>query len=315
MIIFDNVSKTYDLVSALADVSFEIEKGCTGLLGPNGSGKTTSLRLIIGFLRPDNGTVTVNGEDPHNNPKVLRMIGYVPEFDEPYPWMTAYKYLKWVAKMRGFTGKKLSDTVNYVVKNLGIERFKDREINGYSRGMKQRVKIAQALIGEPEILLLDEPLVGLDPLWRLKILSLIKDWKKEGKTVVYSTHLLFEAEKTCNYIIFLYKGNLIGKGSINELKRGIRTLPHEIKLEVANGLKDLLNVLLQEIEIEELLISNRKGEEGIIRIKTRKPEVVYNLLPKISSELGVLVREMEVLNDNLDAIYRMILNVAKGEVE
>ncbi|MGQ4891747.1 MAG: ABC transporter ATP-binding protein [Candidatus Njordarchaeia archaeon] len=313
MIEFENVTKIYGLTAALSNVSFRIDKGCTGLLGPNGSGKTTSLRLIAGFLKPDEGKVSVYGESPFNNPKITAKIGYVPEFDEPYPWMTAKNYLMWVAKIHGLSGGVAEEKVKRLIKTFGLEKFAHRKIGGYSRGMKQRVKLAQALLHDPEIILLDEPLSGLDPLWRVHVLNCMKKWKKEGKIVVYSTHLLFEAEKVVNNILFLYRGMLIGVGTIRELLNQLRGHPRTIKIELEKGLNVLLKELIVEEIVNDISIKERKDDSGIIKIKTLYPNELYLRLPEIIRESDAVVKSLVTIESDLNALYRIILKIAKGE--
>ena len=313
MIEFKNVSKIYGYTAALSNVSFKIDKGCTGLLGPNGSGKTTSLRLIAGFIRPDEGKVVVNGENPFNNPKIIAKIGYVPEFDELYPWMSAEEYLNWVAKIYNLSRSQAEKKVREVVEEFGLKRFAHRKIGGYSRGMKQRVKLAQAVIHDPEILLLDEPLSGLDPLWRVRLLNYIKKWKKMGKTVIYSTHLLFEAEKVSNYIIFLYRGMLIGAGTIRDLLGQLRNHPRTIRIVLNSGLNSLLKKLIINEIVSDISIENRDGDSGIIKIKTFHPQELYVELPKIIKEANASVKDLTTIESDLNAIYKIVLKIAKGE--
>ena len=311
MIEFEEVTKVYGLTAALSDVTMKIGKGCNGLLGPNGSGKTTSLKLIVGMIRPDKGSVMVFGENPFNNPDVASRIGYSPEFDEPYPWMTARKYLDYMLSLHGYGSNQRKRRIREVIEMLGMEKYADRAISGYSKGMLQKVKIAQAIIHDPPLVLLDEPMNGLDPIWRGRVLNLIKRWKKEGKTVVYSTHLLFEAEKVCNKVYFMYRGTLIASGEISELRERLSMYPHRVLISVNDKFSTLLKTLVDTPYISQLAVKKRNGEKGEIEVETVDPKKLYRELPRILADLGIPIDRVESVDDNLDTIYRYVLELVK----
>lgn len=312
MIIFNNVTKVFGLTAALSNVSLKFVKGCNGLLGPNGAGKTTCLRLSAGFIKPDHGTVTVCEENPFNNPRILNIIGYCPEFDEPFPWMSGRKYLMKILRFYNMSSVEKIDRFNLVMEMFGLKSFIDRAIGGYSRGMKQRLKLAQAVIHDPEILLLDEPLVGLDPIWRIKMIDFIKEWRREDKIIVYSTHLLFDAEKVCNNVFFLYKGALVASGEIYELRERLDEFPHRVEIVVKDGISKVLKNLIDESFINEIIIKERKNDSGVLEIKTNQPSKFYTLIPKILYELDVSVEKIESIDDNLESLYRYILSISLG---
>ncbi len=311
MISLIEVSKVYGLTAALSDFTAHFDKGCNGLLGPNGAGKTTTLRLIAGLIKPDKGIVTTLGENPFNNPKIIRRIGYAPEFDEPYPWLTARKYLEKILRLYGFTTHEINKRVSEVIKEFGMSDFADRQIMGYSRGMLQRVKIAQAIVHDPEVILLDEPMNGLDPIWRHRMINLIKKWRKNGKLVIYSTHLLFEAEKVCTKAYFIYRGTLVAHGELYEIRKKLQEYPHRVRIKVLNNISKLLKKIIDLPYVNSLHVVDRVDDRGTIEVKVVDPERFYREIPSLLLENKIILEEIESVDDNLDTLYKYILEVSR----
>ncbi len=311
MISLIEVSKVYGLTAALSDFTANFDKGCNGLLGPNGAGKTTTLRLIAGLIKPDKGNVLTLGENPFNNPRVLKGVGYAPEFDEPFPWLSARKYLRKILRFYGFPKHEINRRVEEVIRDLGMNDFADRQIMGYSRGMLQRVKIAQAIIHDPEIVLLDEPMNGLDPIWRHRMINLIKKWRKEGKLVIYSTHLLFEAEKVCTKAYFIYRGTLVAHGELYEIRKKLQEYPHRVKIKVSNNISKLLKKIIDLPYVNSLQVVDRVENKGTIEVKVIDAEKFYREIPVLLLENNITLEEIESVDDNLDTLYKYILEVSK----
>ncbi len=190
----DRLSKYYGNVLGLNDVSLEIEEGITGLLGPNGAGKSTFMKLVTGQMKPDIGTVTVSGRRTWNDPELFRDIGFCPENDVFYEDMTGLEFVAGLLRLYGFPPAEVRDRAARALDVVDLTKDKDRLIRGYSRGMRQRIKFAQAVAHDPRIVILDEPMSGLDPLGKRKLIRLIKDFKKEGRTILVSSHVLPEIE-------------------------------------------------------------------------------------------------------------------------
>jgi len=313
MIVFENVTKIYNLTPALSDVSLEMKKSCVGLLGPNGSGKTTSLKLTSGLIKPDHGSIQVLGEDPFNNPRIMRKIGYQPELEQPYLWMTGYRYLKIVAKMYNLSKDQFNRSLDDINEFLGLNDFIDRKIGGYSRGMRQRIKLAQALIHDPDIVLLDEPLSGLDPKWRNRVLELIRELVKQGKLIVFSTHLLFDAELVCDNVIFLYRGRLIAKGSLRSLQKYFMSRGFNVKLKLKNEPETLISILTDTDKIRGFFI-DRTDEKGgwVIEVYVNGIDG-YRSLMRFISNSGLNLTSLEISELDLDEIYAKILRDVRGE--
>ncbi len=219
MIQVRDVTKVYGPTKALDKVSFEVGKRqILGFLGPNGAGKSTAMKIITSYIAPTEGMVTVGGIDVAKDPiSVRRLIGYLPETTPLYEGMQVDQYLRFCAKARGLAGARLSSRIDWVVQQCGLEQMYKKDINQLSKGFKQRTGLAQALIHDPEILILDEPTTGLDPLQIIQIRKLIQELAHE-KTVIFSTHILQEVSSTTDRVIIINNGRIIADGYLNDLQ-------------------------------------------------------------------------------------------------
>ncbi len=216
MIELNKITKRYGDRTVLNGISLKIEKGgVLGFLGPNGAGKTTTMRIITGYLSPSGGDVTVNGYDIRKDPiKVKSSIGYLPELAPAYPEMTVLGYFRFMAGIKGLFGAPMDSAIERVIKQANLDKVKERIIGNLSRGYRQRVGIAQALLSDPPILILDEPTVGLDPEQIIEIRNLIKELGKDH-TIILSTHILPEVTVTCNRVVIINDGRLLSGGDYN----------------------------------------------------------------------------------------------------
>jgi ABC-2 type transport system ATP-binding protein len=220
MIRIDQLTKYYGEVCAVDDISFEMRKGeILGLLGPNGAGKTTTLRILTGYLQPTSGDIFVKDYNIHAHAlEIRKLIGYLPEAAPIYPDMIVYDYLRFVAGLRGLTGEGTAKRIRELAGLCGISEVMHKSIHELSKGYKQRVGLAHAMMSNPEILVLDEPTSGLDPNQIVEIRDIIREIGKE-KTVILSTHILSEAEATCDRVVIIHKGTIAADGTTDALKR------------------------------------------------------------------------------------------------
>lgn len=224
LVVASGLSKQYGSVLALDGVDLEIPRGAVGLLGPNGSGKTTLIRIMLGLTAPTRGTLAVFGlPSPARRLEIRRRVGYSPETDSHFPGMTAIDAVTFAARLSGLPGpdafKRAHELLNYV----GLEEARYRKLEAFSTGMKQRVKIAQALVHDPSLVLLDEPTAGLDPAGRDEVLDLIRDIvDRRGPSVLLSTHILGDVERVCSHAVLLHQGRVVGAGLLAELVAGVR---------------------------------------------------------------------------------------------
>jgi ABC-2 type transport system ATP-binding protein len=227
---FHEVSKWYGNVIGINKLSLEIPAGVTGLLGPNGAGKSTLLQLATGQLYSSQGTVTVLGQRAWSNPSLNHVIGLCPEQDAFYEWMSGWDFVHTSARLSGMTRSEARDAAARTLDSVGMTKHQNRAIRGYSKGMRQRTKMAQALVHDPQVLFLDEPLTGTDPVARRDLMDIINRLGSEGKSVLVSSHVLHEVQSLTPNIILLNHGRLVAQGHVREIRDLIDKYPHHIVL-------------------------------------------------------------------------------------
>ena len=213
VIYLDDVKKSFGSVKAVDGLSFEVNRGeITGFLGANGAGKTTTIKMLLGFIKPDSGSVTVGGSDP-SRAETRKTIGYMPETAWYYPWLKAGELLRFYGGLCGMSRKEIDPLARRLIERVGLSGAENRQLKTFSKGMLQRVGIAQALLRDPDVYILDEPFTGLDPLARIQFRDIMAELKGRGKTILFSSHELSEAELICDNVIILKNGRAVLSGS------------------------------------------------------------------------------------------------------
>ena len=296
------LSKWYGQVSALNDVTVSVPPGITGLLGPNGAGKSTFMKLVTGQLKPSKGTVTVLGESIWGNPAVYRRIGLCPEQDAFYDRMTGMEWLTALVRLNGLTLEQASDAARRALESVELLDAADKKIGAYSKGMRQRVKLAQAIVHDPELLILDEPLNGMDPLMRRKTIRLIRDWARAGKSVVVSSHILHEIESMTSNILLINNGRILAEGNVHQIRDLIDHHPHSVFIRAEHP-----RALAQRLLAADDVISVRFDDRGVV-IETAKPDAFYTRLTEMaaSGEAGA-IEEVASPDDNLQAVFKYLV--------
>ena len=224
----EHVSKWYGQVIGLNDVNVTVPPGITGLLGPNGAGKSTFMKLITGQLKPSKGAVKVLGEPIWRNPHLYFQIGFCPEQDAFYERMTGLEWVRALVRLNGLSEKEADDAARKALTAVDLMEAADKKIGAYSKGMRQRVKMAQALVHDPQLLILDEPLSGMDPIGRRKTIRLIRDWGRAGKSVIVSSHILHEIESMTSNILLINNGRILAEGDVHQIRELIDEHPHTV---------------------------------------------------------------------------------------
>ena len=298
-----NLSKWYGQVIGVNDITLSIRPGVTGLLGPNGAGKTTLLKLMVGQLKPSKGNLTIFREPVLNNPKLYHRIGFCPEQDAFYDSMSGFQFVFNLALLTGYSKMEAEVRSVKAIKLVDMLEAKDKKVSAYSKGMRQRIKFAQALVHEPELLFLDEPLSGMDAIGRRKTINLIKELGVNGKTVIVSSHILHEIESMTNNILLINHGRILAEGNVHEIRELIDEHPHNVYIS-CNKPRILASLL---INYEDVASVNVDVENSGVVIETVKPDDFYSHLPAIILENDIKVENIHSPDDNLQAVFQYLV--------
>ena len=298
----EHVSKWYGQVSGLNDVTVTVPSGITGLLGPNGAGKSTFMKLITGQLKPSKGVVRVLGEPIWGNPDIYRRMGFCPEQDAFYERMTGIDWVTALVRLNGFSVDDARAAAERALTAVDLMDAANKKIGAYSKGMRQRVKLAQAIVHEPDLLILDEPLTGMDPIMRRRTIRQIKDWAKAGKSIIVSSHILHEVESMTSNILLIHNGRILAEGNVHQIRDLIDTHPHTVYIK-ANDPRALARQFLADDNVLSL-----KFDPGALIIQTARPEVFYARLTELaaSGDAGP-VDEVTSPDDNLQAVFQYLV--------
>ena len=303
IITFDGVSKWYGNVIGLNKLTLHIPAGVTGLLGPNGAGKSTLLQLATGQLRPSQGTVRVLGQSVWDNPALNRQIGLCPEQDAFYEWMSGHDFVRTCARLSGMGRREATEAADRAMESVGMTENMNRAIKGYSKGMRQRTKLAQALVHGPRVLFLDEPLTGTDPVARRDMIEVIRGLGAAGCSVLVSSHVLHEIQSLTPRIVLLHRGRLVAEGHVRDIRNLIDTHPHRIVL-VCDRYRDLAAKLASFDDVDGIQFLSQ--ESGLL-VETRHPDTFYARLPQLALAGGLALREVYSDDDNLEAVFKYLV--------
>src|SRR6187397_1226825 len=298
----DHLSKWYGQVIGLNDVTVNVPPGITGLLGPNGAGKSTFMKLITGQLQPSKGSVTVLGEPIWSNPKLFFRIGFCPEQDSFYERMTGLEWVTALVRLNGLSGPEAKAASVRALETVDLMDAANKKIGAYSKGMRQRVKLAQALVHDPELLILDEPLSGMDPLGRRKTMRLIRDWAKQGKSILVSSHILHEIESMTSNILLINNGRILAEGNVHQIRDLIDTHPHTVYIRAENP-RGLAREFLARADVISM-----RFELGALVVETAKPDMFYaGMTDLVASGAVGAVEEVTSPDDNLQAVFKYLV--------
>jgi ABC-2 type transport system ATP-binding protein len=298
----DHLSKWYGQVIGLNDVSVSVPAGITGLLGPNGAGKSTFMKLITGQLNPSKGDVRVLGERIWNNPGLYSRIGFCPEQDAFYDRMTGLEWVTALVRLNGLGEKEANDAATRALSTVDLMDAANKRIGAYSKGMRQRVKLAQALVHDPELLILDEPLSGMDPIGRRKTIRMIRDWARQGKSIIVSSHILHEIESMTSTIVLIHNGRILAEGNVHQIRDLIDTHPHTVYIRAGDP-RGLAREFLKRADVISM-----RFEPGALVVETGKPDEFYaGLTDLVASGESGAVEEVTSPDDNLQAVFQYLV--------
>ncbi len=298
----EQVSKWYGQVIGLNDVTLSVPPGITGLLGPNGAGKSTFMKLVTGQLKPSKGRITVLGEPIWQNPDLYFRIGFCPEQDAFYERMTGLEWVTALVRLNGTSETAATEAAKRALDMVDLSSAANKKIGAYSKGMRQRVKMAQALAHEPELLILDEPLSGMDPIARRKTIKLIREWGRSGRSVLVSSHILHEIEAMTSNILLINQGRILAEGDVHQIRDLIDEHPHTVHIRAEQP-----RALAREFLASDHVLSLRFEADAVI-VQTGKPDLFYAQLTALaaSNDLGA-IHEVTSPDDNLQAVFQYLV--------
>jgi ABC-2 type transport system ATP-binding protein len=298
----EQLSKWYGQVIGLNDVTVSVPPGITGLLGPNGAGKSTFLKLVTGQLRPSKGQVRVLGEPIWGNPPLFFRIGFCPEQDSFYERMTGIEWVTALVRLNGYSETAAADAARRALEIVDLVDAADKKIGAYSKGMRQRVKLAQALVHDPELLILDEPLSGMDPLMRRRTIKMIKEWARAGKSVLVSSHILHEIEAMTSNILLINNGRILAEGNVHQIRDLIDTHPHTVFVRASDPRAFARHCLAYDD------VLSLRFESDAVVVQTGEPDQFYARVTALaaSGEVGS-IDEVTSPDDNLQAVFQYLV--------
>ena len=299
-IVAQELSRWYGIVMGLNNVSFQIEPGLTGLVGPNGAGKSTLIQIITGQLKPSSGELTVFGQVPWNNPLLLRRIGYCPEGEAVPKELRPLDWLQGLGLLSGLRADEVRARAEAILDKVKLPREHwGKRLGQYSKGMKQRVKLGQGLLHDPELLVLDEPMNGLDPMGRQEVAQTLKELSAAGVSILISSHILAELEALCNNILVLNWGRILASGSQKEIRSDIKNWSEELEIE-CDAPEQLARCLF---EAGVLAGFDLPPEEGLLRIRVKEAASFYERWTALLLASGVMVHAIRSRSRSLQNIY------------
>ena len=298
----EHVSKWYGQVIGLNDVSVSVPTGITGLLGPNGAGKSTFMKLITGQLAPNKGTIKVLGEPIWRNPHLYFQIGFCPEQDAFYERMTGLEWVTALVRLNGLSEKDATEAATRALTTVDLMDAANKKIGAYSKGMRQRVKLAQAIVHDPQLLILDEPLSGMDPIARRKTIRMIREWARGGRSIIVSSHILHEIESMTGNILLINNGRILAEGDVHAIRDLIDEHPHTVYVRAENP-RGLARDFIDRVDVRSM-----RFEDGAVIVETGQPDAFYTRVTELAAtgDYGI-IEEVTSPDDNLQAVFQYLV--------
>ncbi len=308
LIVFENVSKFYGEVLGVNRVSLSIAPGVTSLVGPNGAGKTTLMNLMTGLLRPSKGTVQVLGISSSDPERFFRNIGYCSQFDAFPKGLTGYHMIRSMMDLHGFAAEDSEARTWNVIERVGMADAARRRVAGYSKGMRQRIRLALALAHDPKVLVLDEPLNGLDPMARAEVIELFRKFADSGMHVVISSHIMHEVDIISDSVVMMSGGYVVAEGDIQGVRSEMDEHPIQILIRCDRPGVIAANVFQHDSVVEVKIHSDGLG----LLIATKNPDRFYDLLNRIVLENRIAVEAVAPADENVNAVYQYLVGSTGG---
>jgi ABC-2 type transport system ATP-binding protein len=307
-IVFENVSKFYGEVLGVNRVNLSLPPGLTSLVGPNGSGKTTLMNLMTGLVRPTQGRITVLGLTPDQPEEFFRHVGYCTQFDSFPKGVTGFEFIYQLLMLRGLTSKEAARLAGEAIERVNMGQAAHRRVAGYSKGMRQRIRLAQAIAHHPTVLVLDEPLNGLDPMARAESIALFEALGKQGMHVVISSHVLHEVDKISDQVVLMSYGYVVAEGQIHGVRTEVKEHPMQILVRCPNPSLLASRLFSQDHVVEAKLNTDGRG----VLVRTKDAEQFYQLLNRIVVEEDFPLEAVAPNDDDVNSVYQYLIGSGSG---
>jgi ABC-2 type transport system ATP-binding protein len=311
LIVFDDVSKFYGEILGVNRVNLTISTGITSLVGPNGSGKTTLMNLMTGLLRPTRGKISVLGTTPSEPEQLFRKVGYCSQFDSFPRGATGREFISSYLSVHGYSRNEVNDLTDAALDRVSMTEAADRKVAGYSKGMRQRIRLAQSVAHNPRVLILDEPLNGLDPMARAEIIRLFRQLADEGLYLIISSHILHEVDMMSDGVILLHNGYVVAEGDVHGVREEIEEHPMQVLIRCDRPQFLAARLFEHESTVEARVHDDRQG----LFVKTRRPDDFYLLLNRYVTENSLRVESVAPADDDLNAVYQYLISSDGGRVK
>ena len=308
LIIFDNVSKFYGEILGVNRINVQIAPGITSLVGPNGAGKSTLMNLMTGLLRPTRGSITILGIPTDQPEQLFRKVGYCTQFDSFPRGVTGREFINSFLLVHGFDRKRANELTQVALERVNLAEAGDRKVAAYSKGMRQRIRLAQSIAHEPSVLILDEPLNGLDPMVRAETIALFRKLAAEGLHLIISSHILHEVDMMSDRVVLLNNGYIVAEGNIHGVRDEMEEHPMQILIRCDQPAKLASYVFAQDHVVEARVHDDRRG----LFVKTRDADRFYLLLNRAVAEGEVNIDSVAPVDDDMSAVYQYLIGSSGG---
>jgi ABC-2 type transport system ATP-binding protein len=302
-IVFEDVSKFYGEILGVNRVNLSIKPGITSIVGPNGSGKTTLMNLMTGLIQPTRGRISILGISPDDPQSLFRNVGYCGQFDSFPKGVTGYEFIKSFLLIHGYSKKDADEKTWRAIERVDLIDAAQRKVAGYSKGMRQRIRLAQSIAHEPAVMILDEPLNGLDPMARAETIRLFRQLAKEGMHLIISSHILHEVDMMSDRVVLINNGYILAEGGVSGVREEMEDHPMQIMIRCDLPQEFAARVFASDNVVEAQLHQDKCG----LFIKTRNAEAFYLLLNRIVVENGMKIEAVAPVDDDLNAVYHYLI--------
>lgn len=308
LIVFEDVSKFYGEILGVNRINLTIEPGITSLVGPNGSGKTTLMNLMTGLIQPTRGEIRLLGIAPTDPEQLFRRVGYCGQFDSFPRGVTGYQFVNSFLRVHGYEKRQAEEKAWQAIERVGLVEAASRNVAGYSKGMRQRIRLAQSIAHEPQVMILDEPLNGLDPMARAETIRLFRELAREGLHLIISSHILHEVDTMSDRVVLINNGYILAEGGVTGVREEIEDHPMQVMIRCDQPRDLAARVFAAPHIVEVQLHPDRQG----LFVKTTNPDDLFLMMNRLAIESSVVIESVTPVDDDLAAVYHYLIGSSGG---